>query len=33
MMKNMGYGPERLKDITEKEAEEEQQQKPAAAKE
>ena len=33
MMKNMGYGPERLKDIAEKEAEEEQQQKPAAAKE
>ena len=33
MMENMGYGQERLKDIVEKEAEEEQQQKPAVAKE
>ena len=32
MMENMGYGRERLKDIVEKEAEE-QQQKPAATKE
>ena len=32
MMENMGYGQERLKDIVEKEAEE-QQQKPAATKE
>ena len=31
MMKNMGYGQERLKDILEKEAEEEE--KPAEAKE
>ena len=33
MMENMGHGQERLKDILEKEAEEEQQQKPAVAKE
>ena len=33
MMENMGHGQERLKDIVEKEAQEEQQQKPAVAKE
>ena len=33
MMENIGYGRERLKDIVEKEAEGEQQQKPAATKE
>ena len=34
MMKNMGYGQETLKDIVDKEAvEEEQEQKPAVAKE